>query len=140
MPPMGLDLEDRYRAYLACLNERRFDDLPDFVHDPVVHNDRALTIAEFQDLLRRDSIEIPDLHYAIERLVVQGEQVACRIRFDCTPAAGFRGVPAAGRPISFVEHVFYRYGNGKIAEIWSVIDMDAVREQLTHGRVDDAGG
>lgn len=128
-----VDLEDRYRGYLACLNDRRFDDLPDFVHDPVVHNDQALGITEFQGLLRRDATEIPDLHYAVERLVVDGEQVACRIRFDCTPAASFRGIPATGRPISFVEHVFYRYRDGRIAEIWSVIDMDAVREQLADG-------
>ncbi|WP_413804990.1 ester cyclase [Streptomyces sp. OE57] len=126
-----LALEDRYRGYLTCLNERRFHDLPEFVHDPVVHNGRTLTIAEFQDLLRRDATEIPDLHYAVERLVVQGEEVACRIRFDCTPTASFRGIPPTGRSISFVEHVFYRYRDGRIAEIWSLIDMEAIREQLT---------
>lgn len=132
----GLDLEDQYRGYLACLNERRFDDLPTFVHNPVTHNDRTLSIAEFQDLLRRDATEIPDLYYAIERLVVQGEQVACRIRFNCTPRAHFRGIPASGQPISFVEHVFYRYQDDKIAQIWSLIDMDAIRQQLTHHRLD----
>jgi predicted ester cyclase len=125
-----VDLADRYRAYLACLNERRFHDLPEFVHEPVVHNDRTLRIAEFQDLLRRDAAEIPDVHYEIERLVVHGDQVACRIRFDCTPAASFRGIPATGRSISFVEHVFYRYEDGRIAQMWSLIDMDAIREQL----------
>jgi predicted ester cyclase len=129
-----LDVEHQYRGYLACLNERRFDDLPEFVQNPVRHNDRTLHITKFQDLLRRDAAEIPDLHYGIERLVVHGEQVACRIRFDCTPAASFRGIPATGQPISFVEHVFYRYQDGKIAEIWSLIDMDAVRAQLTRGR------
>ncbi|WP_210944344.1 ester cyclase [Streptomyces sp. MK37H] len=92
---------------------------------------RPDTIAGFQDLLRRDATEIPDLHYAIDRLLVQGEEVACRIRFDCTPAAGFRGLPPTGRPISFVEHGFYRYQDGRIAEIWSLIDMEAIREQLT---------
>ncbi|TWF79511.1 putative ester cyclase [Pseudonocardia hierapolitana] len=127
------DLEARYRAYLTCLDERRFGDLAEFVHDPVVHNDRTLTVAEFQDLLRRDATEIPDLHYAIERLLVQGDQVACRIRFDCTPAASFRGIPPTGRRISFVEHVFYRYEDGRIAQMWSLIDMDAIREQLDAG-------
>lgn len=126
-------LEQRYRAYLACLNERRFDELPEFVHDPVTHNDRTLGLTEFQDLLRRDAAEIPDLHYAIERLVTDDEQVACRIRFDCTPAAEFRGIPPTGRAISFVEHVFYRYADGKIAEMWSLIDMDAIREQSRSG-------
>ncbi|MCR6484900.1 ester cyclase [Amycolatopsis sp. OK19-0408] len=125
------DLEARYRAYLACLDERRFPDLADHVHDPVVHNDRALTLADFQDLLRRDVAEIPDLRYVVELLVVQGERVACRLRFDCTPVGRFRGIPATGKAISFAEHVFYRYRDGKIAEIRSLIDLEAVREQLT---------
>ncbi|GLY39783.1 ester cyclase [Amycolatopsis sp. NBRC 101858] len=125
------DLETRYRAYLTCLNERRFADLPDFAHDPVVHNGRTLSNAEFQALLKRDAAEIPDLAYVIEGLVVQGNQVACRIRFDCTPAVDFRGLPTAGKAVSFAEHVFYRYENGKIAEIWSLIDTDAIRDQLT---------
>ena len=131
-----LDLEDRYRGYLACLNERRFEDLPDFVHDPVVHNDRTLHVTEFQDLLRQDATEIPDLYYAIELLVVDGDQVACRIRFDCTPMASFRGIPPTGRPITFAEHVFYRYVDGRIAEIWSLIDIDAIRAQLIHDDLD----
>jgi len=125
---------DRYRGYLACLNEKRFGDLAEFVHDSVAHNDRMLTVVEFQDLLRRDAAEIPDLYYEIERLVVEGEQVACRIRFNCTPATSFRGLPSAGRPISFVEHVFYRYQEGRIAQIWSLIDMDAIRDQLRADR------
>jgi steroid delta-isomerase-like uncharacterized protein len=125
------DLEERYRAYLTCLNERRFDDLPDFAHDPVVHNNRTLGIGDFQALLKRDATEIPDLHYAIEGLVVQGNQVACRIRFDCTPAEDFRGLPTKGKTVSFAEHVFYRYEDGKIAEIWSLVDTDAIRDQVT---------
>jgi predicted ester cyclase len=123
------DVGERYRGYLACLNEKRFDDLAGFVHDPLSHNERTLSLAQFQDLLRRDAAEIPDLHYGVERLVVDGDQVACRIRFDCTPVS-FRGLPASERPISFVEHVFYRYKGGRIAQIWSLVDMDAVRDQL----------
>ncbi|MEA5360918.1 ester cyclase [Amycolatopsis sp., V23-08] len=124
------DFETRYRGYLTCLNERRYGDLPEFAHDPVVHNGRSFAMAEFQGMLRRDAVEIPDLYYAIEQLVVQDDRVACRIRFDCTPAAPFRGIEPSGRPISFAEHVFYRYRDGRIAEIWSMIDLDAVREQL----------
>lgn len=30
-----------------------------------------------------------------------------------------------------LEPVFYRYDNGKIAQIWSLIDIDAIRAQLT---------
>ncbi|OLM28587.1 hypothetical protein Ae717Ps2_6183 [Pseudonocardia sp. Ae717_Ps2] len=61
--------------------------------------------------------------------MVDGDEVACRIRFDCTPIA-FRGLPAARALISFVEHACYRYDDGRIAQIWSLVDMDALRDQL----------
>jgi predicted ester cyclase len=122
--------EQRYLGYLTCLNQRRFDDLAEFVHDPVTHNDRVLDVAEFADLLRRDVTQIPDLHYDVEQLVVSGDDVACRIRFDCTPAIDFRGIPCAGRRVSFAEHVFYRLRDGRIATIWSLIDLDAIRDHL----------
>ncbi|MDL5156118.1 ester cyclase [Actinomycetospora termitidis] len=125
----GSSIDARYRAYLACLNDRRFDDLGEHLLDPVVHNDRHLRVAEFADLLRRDVDEIPDLHYDAELVLVDGDHVACRIRFDCTPT-GFRGLPPAKEKISFVEHVFYEYRAGRIARIWSLIDMDGIRAQL----------
>lgn len=52
------------------------------------------------------------------------------------PATRFTGIPPTGRPISFVEHVLYRYRDDKIAEIWSVSDMDAIRQQLAPGHPD----
>ncbi|MFD4636087.1 ester cyclase [Lentzea sp. NPDC058436] len=122
-------VEARYRGYLDCLNDRRFEDLGRFVHDPVVHNDRRLTLAEFQDLLRRDAAEIPDLRYEIDLLAVRGDLVACRITFDCTPRS-FRGLPAATERISFAEHVFYRFQDDRIARVWSLVDLDAIRAQL----------
>ncbi|HEX6342279.1 ester cyclase [Umezawaea sp.] len=122
-------VEARYRGYLDCLNERRFDDLGRFVHDPVVHNDRRLGLAEFQDLLRRDAAEIPDLRYEIGLLVIAGDEVACRIDFECTPKS-FRGMPRAEGRISFAEHVFYRFREGRIARVRSLVDLDAIRAQL----------
>ncbi|MFD9701673.1 ester cyclase [Lentzea sp. NPDC059081] len=131
---MGDDsIEARYRGYLDCLNERRFDDLGRFVHDPVVHNDRRLGLAEFQDLLRQDAAEIPDLRYEIGLLVIAGDDVACRIEFDCTPRS-FRGMPPAEEKISFAEHVFYCYREGRIERVWSLVDLDAIRAQLSRNR------
>ncbi|WP_399896646.1 ester cyclase [Streptomyces sp. BBFR51] len=66
---------------------------------PVASNESRLRRARpvsarrlgFQDMLRRDTTEIPDPYFQIERLVVQGDQVACRIRFDCTSESSLRG-------------------------------------------------
>jgi predicted ester cyclase len=32
--------------------------------------------------------------------------------------------------VSFVENVFYEFRNGKIAQVWSVIDKAAIEAQL----------
>jgi predicted ester cyclase len=43
----------------------------------------------------------------------------------------FFGLAPTGRRISFCEHVFYRFRDGRIAQVWSLIDRDAVATQLT---------
>jgi len=94
----------------------------------LVHNDRTLTVAEFQDLLRRDAAEIRTLlrdRAAGYRRGTGGVPHSVRLHPNELPR------PAShARPISFVEHVFYQYQNGLIAQIWSMIDMDAIRDQL----------
>lgn len=56
-------------------------------------------------------------------------RIASRLRFDCTPIGEFLGVPVNGRRIVFHEHAFYTLREGKIAEVFSVIDKAAVEAQ-----------
>jgi predicted ester cyclase len=124
-------IEQLYRDYLTVLNERRFDDLAGFVHDDLTYNDAPMTRRQYRDLIADDVAAIPDLFYAVETLVVSGDDVACRIRFDCTPVREFLGgIVPDGRRLSFTEHVFYRFREGRIEHVWSLIDRDAVRRQL----------
>ena len=48
--------------------------------------------------------------------------VASRLRFDCRPKAEFLGLRVDGRHVVFHENVFYRFAEGRIQEVWSVID------------------
>jgi predicted ester cyclase len=113
------------------LNERRFDELTAYVHDGLTYNDAPMSRQQYRDLIAGDVAAIPDLFYAIETLVVGGDDVACRIRFDCTPQREFLGgIVPDGRRLSFTEHVFYRFREGRIAHVWSLIDRDGIRRQL----------
>ncbi|KPY16164.1 hypothetical protein ALP22_01547 [Pseudomonas coronafaciens pv. porri] len=40
------------------------------------------------------------------------------------------GLDAEGRHISFSENVFYTFCDGKIIDVWSVIDKAAVEREL----------
>lgn len=128
---MSTDLAQHYRDYLAVLDARRLDDLDRFVAEELLHDDRPLTRAGYRALLEEDVRLIPDLRYDLQELVVQGTDVAARLWFDCTPVADFRGLPTAGRRVQFAEHAFYRFTDGRITQVRSVVDLAAVRRQVS---------
>ena len=119
-----------YRRYLDCLNERRWDALGEFVSDDAIHNGRPLGLSGYREMLEADIAATPDLQYVTELVVVRDDLVASRLKFECTPRRRFLGFEPTGTPISFAEHVFYRFRDTKIAEVWSVIDTRAIAAQL----------
>jgi predicted ester cyclase len=125
-----MDLAERYRTYLDCLNGRRWDELADHVDPEVVHNGEVLGLAGYRRMLERDVTDIPDLRFQTELLVVAPPYVAARLDFRCTPRGRFLGLDVDGRAVSFAENVFYRYRGERIAQVWSVIDKAGLEAQL----------
>ncbi|AFM18755.1 putative ester cyclase [Mycolicibacterium chubuense NBB4] len=128
------DLLTIYRDYLLCLNERRWDELGRFVADGVVHNGVRLGLSGYRAMLQGDTAAIPDLRFVPEILIADDRFVSCRLFFRCTPRGAFLGFEPTGGRVSFAEHVFYRFENERIVEVWSLIDRDAVREQISQER------
>jgi predicted ester cyclase len=81
-------------------------------------------------MLERDFSEIPDLHFNIHLLISDSSCVASRLEFICTPKGNFLGLPVNGKKVSFTENVFYQFREGKIEQVWSVIDKAAIEAQL----------
>lgn len=125
------NLEAIYREYIACLNKRDWDALGRFVSDNVRHNGRSFGLAGYRAMLERDCEQIPDLYFQIEILIADRNRVAARLRFDVTPKGDFLGLPANGRKVTFCENVFYEFLDGRICEVWSVIDKSAIETQLS---------
>jgi predicted ester cyclase len=73
---------------------------------------------------------IPDLFFDADILVAGADQVACRLTFDCTLQRDFLGFSPNGARLSFAEHVFYRFHDGRIASVSSLIDRYAIQQQL----------
>ena len=125
-----LDLRTLYGNYIDCLNQRNWASLGQFVDEHVVHNGRSLGLSGYRDMLERDVLEIPDLRFDIELLVIEPPMVASRLSFDCSPRHIFLGLNIGGKRIRFAENVFYLFRDGKIAKVWSVIDKSAIEAQL----------
>jgi predicted ester cyclase len=131
-----------YRDYLECLNQQDWANLGRHVDDAVRRNGERLGVAGYRAMLERDFDEIPDLNFRIELLVVDPPHVACRLAFDCAPRGVFLGLRVNGRRVAFCENVFYRFRDGKIIDVLSVIDKTAIEAQLTrqNGNGGDAQG
>lgn len=75
----------------------------------------------------------PDIHFVIEDVVEQGDILAARVTLEGTQRADFAGVPATGKRMKVYDFAMYRIVEGKITDVWSLIDMQAMRTQLQSG-------
>lgn len=127
---MTSNLADIYTDYIACLNARDWDNLDLFVHPEVVHNARRLGLNGYRSMLEANYRDIPDLRFEVECLVVDPPRLAARLVFNCTPAGEFLGLAVNGARVAFTENVFYAFEDGRIREVWSIIDKQAIEAQL----------
>lgn len=122
------ELDVHYRAYIASLNERRIDDAAEFYCDELLYNGKPMSRAEWRQTAIEDSLTaMPDLRWHIEHLVIEDAYLAARLRDTGTLIGTWHGIPPSGTPVSFAEHVFYRFRGGRADEVWSVVDVLAMQ-------------
>ena len=124
------DLRGFYLGYIDCLNRRDWATLGDFVHADAAHNGTRIGLSGYREMLERDVAAIPDLFFDVRMILCDGPVIASRIHFDCSPVGQLFGLPVNGRRVEFDENVFYEIEEGRIRRVWSVIDKDAIRQQI----------
>lgn len=72
----------------------------------------------------------PDIHFVIEDVVEQDDRLAARVTLEGTHRGEFAGIPATGKRMKVYDFAMYRLVEGKITDVWSLIDMQALRDQL----------
>jgi predicted ester cyclase len=124
------ELRDIYQGYIACLNRQDWAALGRFVADDACHNGRPLGLSGYRAMLEKDFSDIPDLRFVIDLLICDPPNIASRLQFDCSPRASFLGLPVNGKRVRFAENVIYQFYDGKIHEVWSIVDKAAIEAQL----------
>lgn len=124
------DLSDIYQGYIACLNKQDWPNLGTFVHEDVHYNGKRIGLTGYREMLERDFCAIPDLYFHIGLLISEPPRVASRLHFDCTPKGVLFGLPVNGKKVQFTENVFYEFVDGRIENVWSIIDKAAIESQL----------
>ncbi|MFJ3522867.1 ester cyclase [Pseudomonas sp. NPDC090203] len=124
------DISELYRGYIDCLNRQAWPELGRFVHQDAHYNGQRIGLSGYREMLENDFRAIPDLRFVIDLLIADPPHIAARLCFDCTPVGELFGLPVNGKRVSFTENVFYEIRDGRIAQVFSVIDKEAVRAQL----------
>lgn len=65
----------------------------------------------------------PDIHVTVEDVIAEGDKVVSRNTVTGTHRGEYQGMPPTGRSVTYGEIFILRFEDGRIAEIWGVVDV-----------------
>ncbi|PZG21212.1 ester cyclase [Nonomuraea aridisoli] len=72
----------------------------------------------------------PDIHVTVDDVISEGDKVVCRNTVTGTHQGEYLGLPPTGRSVTYNEIFILRFADGRIAEIWGVVDLATQLRQL----------
>lgn len=120
-----------YARYIAACNERRFNDLGEFIATDVEGIRNGFD--GYRDGLRDITVAFPDFNWQVEELIVEGLSMAARLTDTGTHRGDFGEIAPTDRHVRIQELAVYRVGNdGKIVRCWGDLEA-ALRSELLAG-------
>jgi steroid delta-isomerase-like uncharacterized protein len=117
-----------------AINQGRIDSTEKFAWEDVVEQvpfpGQGPGVEGLKDVLRGMRMGFPDIHFAIEEQIAEGEKVLSRFEWTGTHHGEFLGVPATGRPVKVWGMVIDRLVDGRIKETRIIMDTLGLMMQL----------
>lgn len=124
-------LRDFYQSYIAAANARNYDAIANVVAEEVMLNGKMV---KREDIISQFKILIdamPDFKWNLQQLVVNNGEIGARLRDSGTPGKStFFGENSKGKSVEFTEFGSYKVKNGFFVEMWFLIDVTTIAEQL----------
>jgi predicted ester cyclase len=100
-------------------------------HDP---DGKTVGRAEFLSFIKATRAAMPDIHFTIDDMVAEGDEVVTRVTIRATPPDTPTDSPATGRPKAWSGIGIFRLADGRIVEQWADTDsigtaLDAMQPQ-----------
>lgn len=86
---------------------------------------------QFQQMVSAWRTMFPDLRFTVEDIVSAGDRTAARLTFTGTHQGTAFGIEPTGRAVSVTMMAFFRFADGRVAELWEDYDEHGLRQQLT---------
>ncbi|WP_232837146.1 methyltransferase [Lentzea terrae] len=124
------------RLYAEAVDQARHEQV---ITEQIVHPDAVMHNALHSDLRGPEVLRstwrslhasFSDLRFELDDIIADGDVVAVRGTTTGRHTGVFRGKPATGRPIAQRAHMFYRFEDGRIREVWPLVDHAGLAGQL----------
>ena len=83
-----------------------------------------------KDVIRGMRAAFPDLHWALDEVVAEGDKVVSRFTWTGTHRATFLGIPSTDRKVTVKGVVIDRLAEGKMADSRILMDSLGLMQQL----------
>lgn len=87
-------------------------------------------VRALKDLFAMLHHAFPDLHITVEDTIAEGDKVVGRNSLTGTHSGDYMGLSPTGIRVVYSEIFIFRLSEGRIAEIWGVVDVVAQLRQL----------
>jgi predicted ester cyclase len=128
------DPKSLLRSFFDAGDAGDYDSFDEYLHaDIVVHAPAGLStvgLRNEKESWRKARAVIPDLHHEFLELVSDGPVVAARCVVTGTLRGAYGTFSAQGRSFRVDQALFAHVRDGKIDELWEIVDTDNLREQL----------
>ena len=124
------DNEALYQAYLVCCNEHDFDGMTAFYTPTLVVNDVPIPASAVTEQFAPLVDAFPDWRWDVRSLVTQRDLISLHFTVTGTHLGTFQGIEATGRRIAVQEFTLYRVEDGKFAQVWDLLDVNALLVQI----------
>ena len=123
-----------HRAFAEVVNGRNLDLLSQLcTEDYVYHGPGGVNlrgVGEVREMIEGYLTAFPDLHMAVEQLVVEGDLISTRWRATGTHDGPLDNIEPTGKKIDINGQVIMRFEGSKIAEEWESFDEVAMLQQI----------
>lgn len=113
------------------------DSLGLYMHDDVVVYAPAglstIGLEAEKESWRKAKLTMPDLHHEFVDVLTTSSREAARTVVTGTLRGTYGTITAEGRPYRIDQAVFARLRDGRISELWEIIDVASLEDQLGTG-------
>ena len=124
------------RFYEEVFNQKNLAAIDDFIAPSFVNHSAAQLgmaggdlehVTQFVSMVMQ---AFPDLHYTVEDLVAEGDQIAARLTLSGTQQGAFMGIPPTGKHVTISDIEIFRISGGKAVVCWVQADYLGLLQQL----------